>query len=255
SVAKVEAITGTDIIRNWGASTSVNASGLLSLTTHYFTVIMRDGAGNKALYSPVSFTTRGTIFVTQGEVLGDMNVLGEALRPEGPIGRADYFCNHDANKPANSKTYKALLVLPGVRVACTTTNCAGGISERLDWPLKPLTTYKNLADQVIDTTGADALFTFNNIDTGGLDNQIVESTQLAWTGMKTTYYQSNNSCSGWTSRSSSAFGGSASTDSYIQSVLGGGNSYSAVKTGAYDIDAASVTILNKKLYPPILIIE
>ncbi|OXA88989.1 hypothetical protein [Flavobacterium hercynium] len=30
--------------------------------------------------------------------------------------------------------------------------------------------------------------------------------------------------------------------------FGGGNSYSAVKTGAYDIDAANVSILNKKLY-------
>ncbi|SHM42118.1 hypothetical protein [Flavobacterium saccharophilum] len=30
--------------------------------------------------------------------------------------------------------------------------------------------------------------------------------------------------------------------------LGGGNSYSAVRTGAYDIDAANVSILNKKLF-------
>lgn len=223
TVAEVQAITGANIIRDWGAATSYDATGILSLSTHFFNAIMRDGAGNMAVYSPASFKTPGTIFVTTAAFAGDLTKSGET-RTDAAIVRADYQCNHDTNKPADSKSYKAMIVLTGVRVACTTANCqTNGDNEHIDWVLKPSTTYKNLANNVIDITSPIGLFTFDhhNIpdDTYELDNPIHNFGNYAWTGMRANYTSHASQCQNWTSNSSGQAGAAGISGSVTTSLF------------------------------------
>ncbi|RYZ54363.1 MAG: DUF1554 domain-containing protein, partial [Proteobacteria bacterium] len=222
-----QAMTGANIIRDWGNSTTYDATGILSLTTHFFNVIMRDGAGNMAVYSPLSFKTLGTIFATNGVFYGDLTALGET-RPESAIAKADYQCNHDVNKPNDSKSYKAMIVLTGVRVACTTANCAtGGASEHVDWVLKPSTIYKNLLNQIVDTTSAIGLFTFDvynaTEDVTGLDNPIFSDVDYAWTGMLPNYTVKAALCQNWSSKVNGQAGSVGISGSYTNTVLSSGN--------------------------------
>ncbi|RYZ49476.1 MAG: DUF1554 domain-containing protein, partial [Proteobacteria bacterium] len=226
TVAEIQAISGSNIIRDWASSTSVNATGILSLTTHFFNVIMRDGAGNMAVYSPASFNTPGTIFVTGGNFAGDFTAPNET-RPEAAIAKADYQCNHDANKPNDTKSYKAMVVLTGVRVACTSANCAtNGANEHIDWVLKPSTIYKNLQNNIVDTTSSTGLFTFDHLNNDdpddpfyGLDNPIFGSGNYAWTGMRANYTSNASQCQNWSSKLSGQTGAVGISGSYTNTVL------------------------------------
>jgi hypothetical protein len=231
TVAEVQAITGGNIIRDWGTTTTYDATGIMSLTTHFFNVIMRDGAGNLAVYSPASFKTPGTIFATNGVFYGDLTSSATDVRPESAIAKADYQCNHDSSKPADGKNYKAMIVLTGVRVACTTANCTtGGANEHVDWVLKPSTVYKNPLNQVVDTTSSIGLFTFDvyhaDDDLYGLDNPIFPDADYAWTGMLQNYTVKAALCQNWSSKAvgqSGSVGISGSLTNTLMSSGGNGS--------------------------------
>lgn len=58
TVAKVNAISGGDLVMDWTvAATSKAATGLSSATTYYFAALVKDAAGNLSLYTPQSVTT------------------------------------------------------------------------------------------------------------------------------------------------------------------------------------------------------
>ncbi|MCE9598846.1 MAG: DUF1554 domain-containing protein, partial [Spirochaetia bacterium] len=44
----------------------------------------------------------------------------------GGIAGGDAICNASPQRPDTTRTYKALLSAPGVRVACTSANCGPG---------------------------------------------------------------------------------------------------------------------------------
>jgi formylglycine-generating enzyme len=59
--AEADAITGSDMIMDWSMNVlTCQVNSLNHLTKYYFAVIVKDEAGNKALYSPSSFITPGT---------------------------------------------------------------------------------------------------------------------------------------------------------------------------------------------------
>ncbi len=60
TVALADAVTGDRLVQNWTTSIiSATATSLDPSTVYYFAVLVKDAAGNKALYAPVSVTTTG----------------------------------------------------------------------------------------------------------------------------------------------------------------------------------------------------
>ncbi|MBX3722686.1 MAG: chitobiase/beta-hexosaminidase C-terminal domain-containing protein [Turneriella sp.] len=60
TVGLADAKSGGDLLQNWTAgSTSFAVTGLTAATTYHFAVLVRDGAGNMALYTPASQATSG----------------------------------------------------------------------------------------------------------------------------------------------------------------------------------------------------
>lgn len=58
TIAEIEAISGADLLVNWGTNTlSHNATGLSEATTYYFSVLVKDSSNNKAIYTVSSQTT------------------------------------------------------------------------------------------------------------------------------------------------------------------------------------------------------
>lgn len=63
TVSEVDAKTGGDLLLDWTANTlTKNVTGLTAGTTYYFAVIVRDAAGNKAIYTPGSQATDTNLF-------------------------------------------------------------------------------------------------------------------------------------------------------------------------------------------------
>lgn len=116
----------------------------------------------------------------------------------GGILGADAICMSDPKKPNDPPraVYKAFLVDDVNRIACTTSNClTGGLSEHVDWILKPDTTYVRAVDNVtIATTNSVGIFT---TQTNDAENPPIAAS--IFTGMNTSGWttRSGNHCSRW----------------------------------------------------------
>jgi len=114
------------------------------------------------------------------------------------ITGADAACNSDTAKPPGR--YKAVIVDGNKRTACTSGNCAGGISEHQDWVLYPNREYRR-SDRTtkIFVTNANGIFVF------GLAPSAIDQTSAAyWTGLSSTWTTDfANQCSAWTSQTGS----------------------------------------------------
>lgn len=107
----------------------------------------------------------------------------------GGVTGADAACNAS---PPNGESYKALIVDGSTRVACTTPNCGGGMSEHVDWVLAPDTLYSRPDGTAIGTTSAAGIFEFP------LDASVSTNGGFAyWTGLEADW-TSNEHCAGWT---------------------------------------------------------
>jgi hypothetical protein len=123
------------------------------------------------------------IFVTAGNPDGNLG---------GIIG-ADSQCQNDGANPDTSRTWKAMLVGGVVRRACSTANCSGGISENIDWVLRPKANYVRPDGTLIGSTNDRALLTFP------LSNSIGISGVQPWTGLNTDWTtDGTKNCSNWT---------------------------------------------------------
>lgn len=115
---------------------------------------------------------------------GFVNVIG-----------ADNQCNIDAGTVS---VYKALIVDGAIRIACTTTNCGGGIIEHSDWVLGSNQLYVQ-SDGVtqIGVTNANGIFTTN------LTNSVTAGASKYWTGISTAgndwnWLADTINCNNWT---------------------------------------------------------
>lgn len=137
----------------------------------------------------------------------------------GGIAGADAICMNDAKKPVEPAraVYKAFLVDDVNRIACTTSNCTGGISEHTDWILKADTTYKRAVDGVtIATTNSVGIFT---TQPGDAENPTVSQiiTGFSAGGWIT---RSSGHCVSWTEGTTGTTGLSSSNN---LTITGGGN--------------------------------
>jgi len=65
TIAEVDAIAGGDLLQDYNANdVTQSVAGLAASTTYFFAVVVRDVAGNKAIYAPVSQTTNAAADVT-----------------------------------------------------------------------------------------------------------------------------------------------------------------------------------------------
>lgn len=200
----VTGLTGTVILQN----NSADDLAISSDGSFVFETGVADGAG----YDVTVLTQPAGQFcvITNGMDVATANVTDIAVTCSvskfffvttttsagnlGGIAGADVICNADASKP-NGSTYKAYLVDATNRIACTTANCTGGLSEHTDWVLAPNTTYVrgNGNAVIIGTTDANGLFVapLDANYTSGLGVNI-------WTGLQTNWRTDSETCSNWT---------------------------------------------------------
>ena len=101
----------------------------------------------------------------------------------------------DANKPDDSKTYKAIIASGVLRRACLTANCTTPV-ENTDWVLTPNTTYVRSTNTIIGTTN-DAAILYLSINT--LLNSFASGTAVNfWTGVIADWRSYVGHCNNWT---------------------------------------------------------
>ena len=163
--------------------------------------VVTDGSGtvtNSAALISVDCQPTKIIFVTD-----DISVVANLGSPAA----YDSTCTTSTNYPG-SGTYVALLVDSSTRVACTTANCSGGVSEHVGWVIAPSTYYVNLNGDLIGKSNASGLLTITG-------SAISSSAGAPWTGLATDW-TTGLSCLNWTSNivtDAGIFGSSSSTSS------------------------------------------
>lgn len=128
-------------------------------------------------------TDYGVIFVS----LTKLNGSGSAVGHGQGLSDFDSVCQTEAQGHGLNGTFKALLSAGTLRRACSTASCSGGISENVDWPLKPNEQYRRLdKSTVIGTTNGSGIFEFP------LTSSITDTATDIWTGMSSTLWTTNS---------------------------------------------------------------
>ncbi len=138
----------------------------------------------------------------------------------GGVTGADAKCASDTNKPSTG-TYKAMLVDGTNRVACTTANCSGGISENVNWVLKANTAYTRTDGTAIGTTNSAAIFTTltNAVTTSPTYNEY--RTGMAFSSTPDWKAHATGHCTNYSASSGTGVCGNASSSAIS---TGGGTS-------------------------------
>lgn len=80
TIAEVDAISGVDLLQDYTANdVTQNVTGLSGATTYFFAAVVRDVAGNKSLYTPVSQTTTNLSPPTIGTAISFASVAETSL--------------------------------------------------------------------------------------------------------------------------------------------------------------------------------
>ncbi len=121
----------------------------------------------------------------------------------GGVSGTDTLCNSSPAKP-NGSTYKALLVDGSNRIACTTSNCSGGVSEHTGWVLSPYTIYtRSDGTTRVFITNQSGIFAF-----GTLTSSPTGIAGEYWTGLNNDWTTSSETCLEWSTTSPSYKGNS-----------------------------------------------
>lgn len=198
-----------------GASYDVTAS--TQPTRQTCTVTSGSGTLSSANVTNVAVTcvtSSPRIFKTAVQFNGDLKTNGSGSTG---IAGADALCMADSNYPGNG-TYKALMMDGVNRVACTTSNCGGGVSEHTDWVLAASTTYLRSDDTTtIGTTTSAGIFSFP------LTNAFSSTSNSIWTGLHANWTLATHHCDGtaapWTSSLSSVLGKVGVSDSTASNAI------------------------------------
>lgn len=132
------------------------------------------------------------------------------------------YIQNSVTNPSGEE-FKAMVYIPGQRVACTSPNCvSGGLSENMNWVLKPSTTYYVVTvdagnsiysggDFPLFTTNANGIFDFSlgNMDNPvvGFQDIVIESSTIQGTSFHATGFNDDwtgnttGICSNWSSTS------------------------------------------------------
>ncbi|MBI3395102.1 MAG: DUF1554 domain-containing protein [Spirochaetia bacterium] len=134
----------------------------------------------------------------------------------GGVLNADAICNADLAKPANTGTYKAMIV-SAARTASVTANVGDG---QVDWVLRPSQLYTRPDGTVIMTTNAASIYVFGP----NMTNAIGTTGIAAWTGLNTDWTTAGGcGVTAWTDGSAGAFGRYGTTNAAALAAIMGGN--------------------------------
>jgi hypothetical protein len=182
-----------------GTGESISRSNL-SVGMHTITLTATDN-GSLAKSAAVTIEVRANldlkIFVTSTGHVGDF-ADDPLLTGNNAIEKADFFCNHAANKP-DSKAYKALLI-DGIHRDAV---------NNIDWVLLPNNTYFRPSGLEIGTTSASAIFPtiYQNLTNSIDDRHGYEvddpNINYAWVGVGnvSNFSALQQNCSNWSSSS------------------------------------------------------
>lgn len=144
--------------------------------------------------SNLSFSLKGVsipdkfIFITTGTYNGN----------RGGVTGADSTCTNEKNNNYSSLptgVYKAMLVDGASRIACSTANCGGGVSENFNWVLKPSQSYYHpITNALVFTTNAKSILDFPM-------NSLLDANagKFWWTGIDSDWTDPNDNCNSWAS--------------------------------------------------------
>ncbi|HET8938889.1 MAG TPA: DUF1554 domain-containing protein [Polyangiales bacterium] len=185
TVGEVNAITGPDLLLDWTANTTTKAvSGLSAGDFHFYATIVRDTAGNAALYAPNSRVAGKIFYLSTNTMASDFG---------GPTA-ADTLCSTLRDpRAATDVTPRAFLASGNTRRACSTANCTNP-SENVDWVLLGNEAYYNTDGGIIGTTNAAGIFSFP------LTNVMASSSTIIFTysTINTDWTSLSGNCSGYT---------------------------------------------------------
>ena len=127
-----------------------------------------------------------------------MNGGNQSLfHPEGGISEFDFLCASEGSW-YGAGTYKVMLAVPDVRVACSSTPCTA--QQNIDWALAPNTQYKRWEDDtVIGSTNAAGIIATFSASWGNTGS-------ILWTGMNANWTAASQHCSAWTANSEESTG-------------------------------------------------
>jgi len=174
--------------------------------------VLANGRSNESVSANCATTGFCKMFATT-------NVSG--MTKNGGIAGVDNNCATDPNKPSGGGTYKALVVDGVNRRACSTASCSGGVSEHINWILKPSKEYRRKdGTTIIGTTSSNGVFTFPLTNSVEILANLVVTNGIA-TGLNADWTSNANDCLDWTTN----LGGNSSTvgtwDSVSSGLIGG----------------------------------
>ncbi len=191
TVAKAEGATAS-VVMDWTLNKlSTSLSGLSLGTAYAVSVLVKNSAGGKNIYPPITVTTLAKRFFVSSSAYS-ANLTSATV--------VDSLCNSDAAKPSGSSTYKAVIAASWRR-ACVSANCAtNGASEHTDWPLAAGMTYGRADGTIVGKTNALGLLPtplVNAIAASG-------SSHYAWSGLNADWTNSSSNCANWSNTTNSA---------------------------------------------------
>ena len=181
---------------------------IVTLTNACNNYSLRDRPENPGTSEEKKFVSCGIscrIFVTA-------NTYDGAL---GGIAGADQRCMNDPARPSSATAWKAMLVDGVTRRACQNSNCGvSGISEGVDWVLRPGVAYTRPDGTALGTANTEALFTFS------LANSIGTATGNVWTGFHgSNLWTADQHCLGWSDNNMAGTGNTGNPQNTTNAAL------------------------------------
>lgn len=169
------------------------------------------GSWSGSIYTTGAITADCTVEFTAGAIKVIFITAASFNGNLGGVAGADALCMADANKPAGSATYKAMIVDGTNRMACTSVECTSNV----DWVLAASTPYYR-PDR---TTRIGSTMPDNGIFALGVGSSLVNSfsgeSYDIWTGLTQTWVSALGNCQTWQSSGNAGPTGSYGNTSQI----------------------------------------
>lgn len=134
TVAEVEAIAGPELVLDWSVNTTqTSATGLSDATTYFFSGLVKDGAGNKTLYTPESIKTLDGTAPSVGTGLVFSLVASDSMT-------VSWGAANDNSTPQESLRYKLVKSLASEDIdTISEVESISGADLLVDWDINTLT--------------------------------------------------------------------------------------------------------------------
>jgi hypothetical protein len=178
TIGEADAITGADLVMDWTANTTTKTvTGLTDSTTHYFAVLVKDAAGNKALYVPASVTTSDGTAPATGTAISFPSTTYTGTM-------VDWGAATDNVTAQASLQYRVVKAATGAAIdTVAEADAVTGADLIMDWTAN--TVYKTVtglsagttyyfAVEVRDAAGNKALYTPASVTTTSMPTPLVE---------------------------------------------------------------------------------